>query len=73
MIFDGRYELVLVGALEGKPWTHAMPGGARLLHFKQYVRVDGLIEHPVEVVIKTVQARVMDSKGAIRATQVLKL
>ena len=71
--FDGRYELVLVGALEGKPWTHAMPGGARLLHFKQYVRVDGLIEHPVEVVIKTVQARVMDSKGAIRATQVLKL
>lgn len=71
--FDGRYELALSGTLDGRPWTQAMPGGAKALQFKQYVRVEGSIEHPLEVVIKTVQARVIDHKSAVRATQILKL
>ncbi len=71
--FNGRYELLLSGQHEGKPWTLALPGGARPLTLKQYVRVEGLVEHPPGAVIKSVQARVIDAKGAVRATQTLKM
>ncbi len=71
--FVGRYEMMLVGTREGRPWSQSMPGGALPLQFKQYRRVEGAIEHPAEAVIKTVQARVVDNKGAVRATQTFKL
>jgi hypothetical protein len=71
--FNGRYELLLSGQHEGKPWTLALPGGARPLTLKQYARVEGLVEHPPGAVIRSVQARVIDAKGAVRATQTLKM
>ena len=71
--FNGRYDLLLSGQNEGKPWTLALPGGARPLTLKQYARVEGLVEHPAGAVIKSVQVRVIDAKGAVRATQTLKL
>lgn len=71
--FNGRYDLLLAGQQDGKPWTLALPGGARPLTLKQYARVEGLVEHPPGVVIKSVQARVFDAKGAVRATQTLRL
>jgi len=69
----GRYELLLTGQLDGKPWTLALPGGARPLALKQYARVEGLVEHPVGAVIKSVQVKVIDAKGAVRATQTIRL
>ena len=71
--FVGRYELILGGTLDGRPWTQALPEGARGLQFRQYTRLEGLIEHPAQVVLKTIQARVTDQQGALRATQTLKL
>ena len=71
--FSGRYELLLTGQFEGKPWTLALPGGAKPITLKQYARVEGLVEHPPGAVIKSVQARVVDAKGAVRATQTVKL
>lgn len=71
--FNGRYELVLSGQMEGKPWSFTMPGGARPLKFKQYQRVDGVIDYPAEAVVKQVQVKVLDSGGGVRATQVLRL
>jgi hypothetical protein len=71
--FEGRYEMLLGGTREGRPWSQAMPSGALPLQFKQYRRVEGSIEHPADAVIKTLQARVVDNKGAVRATQSLKL
>lgn len=71
--FKGRYEILLGGQLDGRPWTMALPGGARALTMRQYARVDGLIDHPPEVVLKTVQARVTDLQGAVRATETLRL
>lgn len=71
--FNGKYELTLVGTLEGKPWSLAMPGGARPLRFKQYQRVDGVVDYPTQAVVKQVQVRVLDSAGGVRATQLLKL
>jgi len=70
--FSGRYELLLTGLLAGKAWTMSLPGGAKPLQLRQYARVEGMIDHPVDAVIKTVQARIIDSQGAVRATQTVK-
>ena len=71
--FKGRYELLLSGLLDGKPWTQPMPGGPKPLQLRLYTRVEGMIDHPAAAVIKTAQARVFDSQGATRATQSVKL
>jgi hypothetical protein len=71
--FKGRYELVLAGQLEGKPWTLPMPGGPQALQMRQVTRVEGVVEHPPEAVIKTVQVRVMDTQGVTKATQTVRL
>ncbi len=71
--FRGRYDLLLTGLVDGRPWTMSIPGGPKPLQLKQYARVDGMFDLPAEAVIKTVQARVTDSQGTVRATQTLKL
>jgi len=71
--FSGRYEITLSGLREGKPWSQPQSGGPRLLQVKQYLRVEGMIDHPAEAVIKTVQVRVLDAQGTVRATQVARL
>ena len=71
--FSGLYELVLSGTLDGKPWSLRMPGGPKTLQLRQYARVEGMIDHPVEVVIKGVLAKVTDKQGVVKATQALKL
>ena len=71
--FLGRYELLLSGQLEGKPWSQAMPGGPQSLRIRQVTRVEGMIDHPAAAVIKSVQVRVIDAQGATKATQTVKL
>ncbi len=68
--FTGRYELVLSGQLDGRPWT--LPGSVRAVTVRQVARLEGVIDHPAAAVIKTVQARVMDANGATQATRTLK-
>ncbi len=71
--FKGRYDLLLTGQLEGKAWSQALPGGPQLLQMRQVTRLEGLIDHPPEAVIKAMQVRVMDAKGVTRATQTIHL
>ena len=71
--FKGRYELQAAGTLDGKPWTLALPAGPQPISLRQYARVEGRLDHPPAAVVKTVQVRVMDSKGGVRATQTVKL
>jgi len=71
--FNGSYDLLLSGQLDGKAWTLALPEGSRPLKLRQYARVEGLVDHPPGAVVKSVQARVIDAKGAIRVTQTVKL
>ena len=71
--FSGRYDVVLTGTLDGRPWTLAAPEASRPLRVKQYVRLEGLIDHPPSAVVKTVQVKVSDVNGALRATQTVKL
>jgi hypothetical protein len=71
--FKGRYELQLAGTLDGKPWIFSPQSGPHALALKQYARVEGLIDHPVPAVVKTVQVRVLDNSGGVRASQTVKL
>ena len=71
--FKGRYELVLAGTLEGRPWTQALPGGPQGLKIRQVARIEGMVDHPPSAVIKSVQIRVMDEQGAMKASQTVRL
>jgi len=71
--FKGRYELQLAGTLDGKPWSFSPQAGPRMLTVKQYARVEGLIDLPQPAVVKTVQVRVLDNNGGVRASQTVKL
>ncbi len=71
--FEGRYEVRLVGTLGGQPWSAGLPAGPQALKMRRYARLEGVIEHPEGVVLKTVQARITDSAGALQASETLKL
>jgi hypothetical protein len=71
--FAGRYEVTLTGTLDGKPWTLTQPGGPKPLQLKQYLRIEGMIDHAPMAVIKAVSVRVMAKSGEVKSTQSLKL
>ena len=70
--FHGKLEVSLGGTLNGKPWVMAVPGGAQLLQFKQYRRVEGMVDLPPQAVVKNVSAKVVEG-AATRAVQSIKL
>lgn len=70
--FGGRYDVTLSGTLDGKPWVFARPGGPQPVQLKQYLRLEGLIDHPPLAVVKTVSVRVTDLTGTVRATLTVK-
>ena len=71
--FKGRYEVQASGTLDGKPWTLALPAGPQPISLRQYARVEGRLDHPPGAVVKTVQVRVTDNNGGVRASQTVKL
>jgi hypothetical protein len=68
-----RYEFQLGGTLDGKPWTLIPSGAVKSLRLKQSARVEGIIDHPPQAVVKTVQVRLFDLGGAVRATRTINL
>lgn len=58
--FRGRLEVSFSGTLDGKPWMMPLPGGAAPLQFRQYRRVEGMVDLPPEAVVKNVSARVVE-------------
>jgi hypothetical protein len=71
--FQGRYQITLIGTLDGRPWRLGLPDGEKPLSLRQYARIEGLIEHPPAAVLKSVQAQVVNPQGSVLATQTLKL
>ena len=70
--FKGQIELTLAGLENGKPWTMALPGGPQALQFRQYRRIEGIVDLPPQAVVKTVTARLVEGT-ATRAVQSIKL
>ena len=66
--FRGKLELSLSGTLDGKPWMMPLPGGAQPLQFRQYRRVEGMVDLPPQAVVKNVSARVVEGSVS-RAVQ----
>ena len=67
--FSGRYAFTLMGTVDGKPWVYPVPGGPQALQVKQYARVEGVIDLPPQAVVKTVQVKLTDVQGTVKATQ----
>lgn len=70
--FKGRMELVLAGLRDGKPWTSEPPAVARELQLQQYRRVEGVVQIPERVMVKTVTVRLLQG-ASVRAMQALTL
>jgi hypothetical protein len=70
--FNGKLDVTVNGQLAGKPWTAALPGGAQVLQFKQYRRIEGVLDLPPLAVVKTVTAKVTEGT-ATRSVQTFKL
>ncbi|MES2945445.1 MAG: DUF6776 family protein [Pseudomonadota bacterium] len=66
--FNGKLDLAIEGSLAGKPWMINLPGGAQVLQFKQYRRIEGVLDLPPQAVVKTVTAKVIEG-AAIRSVQ----
>lgn len=70
--FKGKLEVKLAGTLNGKPWMMDLPGGPQQLAFRQYRRVEGMVDLPAQAVVKNVSAKVVE--GAVtRAVQNIQL
>ncbi len=70
--FNGKLDVTINGTLAGKPWTATLPGGAQALKFKQYSRIEGVLDLPPQAVVKTVTAKVVEG-AATRSVQTFKL
>lgn len=66
--FKGRYELTLHGLIDGKSWSQVLPQG-RMLQFRQYQRVEGVLDFPQPAVLQGMQIRVVDAQGGLRASE----
>lgn len=70
--FNGRLELSFSGMQNGKPWTTALSGGPQALKFRQYGRVEGVIDLPPQTVVNNVSAKVLEG-SVTKAAQSIKL
>jgi hypothetical protein len=70
--FSGKLEVTFTGTQNGKPWMMSLPGGGQALKFRQYRRVEGLVDLPPQAVVQSVSAKVLEG-SAVRAVQTVKL
>lgn len=70
--FRGRLQLTVAGTLDGKPWAMDLPGGGQDLRFRQYRRLEGMIDLPEQAVVQNVSAKVVEG-SATRAVQSIRL
>ncbi len=71
--FNGKYAFTLMGTMAGKPWVYAVPGGPQAFQLKQYARIEGNIALPTGAVVKTVQVKLTDQAGVLKASQTVAL
>ena len=70
--FRGKLELSFSGTLDGKPWLMQLPGGPQALQFRQYRRLEGMVDLPPQAIVTNVSARLVEGTVS-RAVQNLSL
>ena len=58
--FSGKLEVKLAGTLNGKPWMMDLPDGPQAIAFRQYRRVEGMVDLPPQAVVKNESANVVE-------------
>jgi hypothetical protein len=71
--FVGRYEVVLIGSMDQKPWLYIQPDSIKSLRVPQSLRLEGLIDYPERAAVESVQLKIIDTQGIVKVTQVVKL
>lgn len=78
--FNGKLEITLSGlqggaagsGVGGKPWSQVAGGQAQALRFKQYSRMENVVDLPPQTVVKQISVKVIEG-SATRAVQTLKV
>lgn len=70
--FNGKLEITVNGTQDGKAWAMSLPGGPQALKFRQYRRVEGVLDLPPQTVVKTVTAKVFEGL-TVRSVQTFSL
>lgn len=71
--FRGTVEVFATGTRDASPWSTSGPMVRQSVQFRQYRRLEGLLQPPAGVVVRQIQIRVLDESGAVKATQVHRL
>ena len=69
----GRYDLVLVGTSDGKPWSQTVSRPNQTIDIRQYLRLDGVVEYPSGVSVRQVEFRVLDADGRLLVAETARL
>jgi hypothetical protein len=67
--FVGRYEVTLSGFHAGRSWIRTQAGDPRELRLRQVLRVEAMLDHPADAMVKAVLVKVLDEEGAVKASQ----
>ncbi len=70
-VFNGRLEMAFTGLHGSRPWSGSLPNPV-VVKIGQYARIEGVLDVPPQVVVKSVSVRLMDGNN-VRATHSIKL
>jgi hypothetical protein len=70
--FRGTLEITFAGTLDGKPWATTQSPEPQPVLIQSYLRQEGLVDVPVQAVVKTVTAKILQG-GAVKSVQTLRL
>jgi hypothetical protein len=60
--FKGSLEIIFSGTVAGKPWVQHQAGAPQNVLIKGYLRQEGLLDVPPQVVVKTVTAKIFQGR-----------
>jgi hypothetical protein len=69
----GRYDLVVTGSQDGRPWTQTVNKAGQSIEMKQYQRLEGVVDLPAGVVVKQLEIKVLDAAGKLQASEVARM
>ena len=70
--FNGSLELSFAGLLDGKPWSLRLPNGPQPVSVRSYSRQEGVVDIPLQVVVKTVTAKILQG-DTVKSVQVVQI
>jgi hypothetical protein len=70
-VLNGRLEITFTGTEGARAWTASLPNGALPVKVGQYGRMEGVLDVPLQVVVKGASVRLMEGAN-VRATHAIK-